>query len=263
MNTAAEQSSYTPIFNWEAARDRKLLLGGLIVASAILHALCFYIFQIIYPPTVALLPPPARVSVINGSTEEGKLLLQWIEAEDPALASSTVRPPDAQQLTPPAAEHVPSFVGRQPQLKEPPPYRADVRVPSAQPPGPVPIPRRTAPTPAPVAPTTVTFSAAAGESLHEFEIPQLQFTTTRRETPEAAQFRLAIGPHGEVRHCFVERSSGDAALDEQARHQLLLARFPATENREPKIESQLRWFTATIHWGSDIAAPAANRSPAP
>jgi TonB family protein len=253
MNAAVEQASYTPIFNWDAPRDRRVLLGGLIVASAILHALCFYVFQIVYPPTVALLPAPARVSVINASTEEGRLLLQWIAAEDPALASTTVRPPDAPQLAPPAAVHVPSFVGRAPQLQDPPPYEPDLSVRSPQPPGPVPTPRHAAPAPAPVAPTTITITAAGaeGESCGVLEIGQLQFTTSSREPPVAAQFRVAVDPHGVVRHCFVERSSGDASLDDQARQQLLRARFPAAADR-----AALSWFTATIHWGSDVPAPA-------
>ena len=54
-----------------------------------LHALCFYAFQIIYPPAVALLPPPGRVTVIAPNTQEERVLLRWLEAEDPALASTT------------------------------------------------------------------------------------------------------------------------------------------------------------------------------
>ena len=51
--------------------------------------LCFYAFQIIYPPAVALLPPPGRVTMIAPNTHEERVLLQWLEAEDPAIASTT------------------------------------------------------------------------------------------------------------------------------------------------------------------------------
>jgi hypothetical protein len=86
---------FTPIFNWSPRRSRKLSLISFIVGSAVLHALCFYVFQVVYPPTIALLPPPARVNLITPETEEGRLLLRWIEAEDPALSSTTQRGPDA------------------------------------------------------------------------------------------------------------------------------------------------------------------------
>ena len=102
MRPATPAIEYTPIFNWSPARSRKVSIISFIAASAVLHALCFYIFQIIYPPTVALLPPPARVSIITPASEEGRLLLRWIEAEDPALSSTTQRPPDASSFARPA-----------------------------------------------------------------------------------------------------------------------------------------------------------------
>ena len=41
------------IFAWEDRRQQSATIIGFIFASLILHALCFYIFQVIYPPTVA------------------------------------------------------------------------------------------------------------------------------------------------------------------------------------------------------------------
>jgi len=61
-----------------------------------------------------------------------------------------------------------------------------------------------------------------------------------------------------VRYCFLQDSSGDAALDNQARRSLLLARFPAIENRKSKIENGDLWITATIEWGNDLTVPSAN-----
>ncbi|CAN5525971.1 hypothetical protein BH20VER1_BH20VER1_28030 [soil metagenome] len=240
---AATPTGYVPIFDWDAPSGRKVLLGSLIVASAVLHALCFYLFQIIYPPTVALLPPPARVSLINGETEEGRVLLRWLEAEDPALASTTQRPPGAELA--PSPPHVPSYMTRQPALKEAPTVVPDLRVPSPLPPAAVPMPRGAAPTPAPTAATILTF-ASEHAALGAPAIPTLQFTGSTKEPPAVARFRVAVGAAGEVRHCLVETSSGDAALDEQARQQILLCRFPA------RAEAAVVWTTATVEWGSDI-----------
>ena len=260
------QPEFTPVFNWSPRRSRKLSLFSFISASALLHALCFYVFQVIYPPTVALLPPPARVSVITPDSDEGRLLLRWIEAEDPALSSTTQRPPDVAPLTPPKPEHVPSYAGRVPPLKKIPPLEPELRIPSAQPPGPVPMLRpRAAAAPSPqVVPTTLTF-ADADERLGAPELPPLQFTTTNQELPEAAQFRVGISARGYVQYCFLETSSGDPALDAQARNHIVRTRFPTIdmqklvlrERREPngsKIENTvvLLWTTATVEWGNDI-----------
>ncbi len=242
---------FAPVFDWTPPRNRNVSLISFIAGSTILHALCFYVFQIIYPPTVALLPPPARVNVITAATEEGRLLLRWIEAEDPALSSTTQRPPDAPTVDLPKPVHVPSYVNRQPALKEPPPYQPDLRVPSPQPPGPVPM-ARPSPAAAPaVVVTTLTFERDLGTP----ELPRLQFTTASKEPPEAAQFRVAIGDHGAVRHCFVESSSGDADLDAQARGYILQTRFPAIPDRSRHPKDGLLWTTATVEWGNDLAAP--------
>jgi hypothetical protein len=230
----------------------------LILASTILHALCFYLFQVIYPPPVALLPPPARVSIIPGGTEEGQLLLRWIEAEDPALASTTQRPAAA-QIAPPSPPHLPSYHGRQPALREPPAAPPDLRVPSPQPPAAVLLPRAIASTPAPRAPTTLTFAG----TVETPAIPPLQFTASTKELPSAARFRVAIGPSGEVRHCFLQESSGDAALDDQARLQILLCRFPPAQRSAEEGENLLTWTTAVVEWGSDLLPPGGDTSTSP
>jgi hypothetical protein len=66
-----------------------------------------------------------------------------------------------------------------------------------------------------------------------------------------------------VRHCFLETSSGDPALDEQARKYLLLCRFREPLNAQKS--DGLLWTTAVFEWGSDIVlpAPAPTFSPTP
>src|ERR1051326_8632982 len=137
MSLAASDSL---IFNWESPRRRRsLALAGFLFVSFFAHAAGFYVFQIVYPPTLALLRPPARVNLITSASEQGRSLLQWIEAEDPALISTTRRPPDARPYVLPKIEHLPSYTAVEPALKEPPPLQVDLRVPSSQPPKPVPM----------------------------------------------------------------------------------------------------------------------------
>ena len=118
------------VFTWEEPRRRRLALTGFLVGSIVLHALCFYAFQIIYPPAVALLPPPGRVTVIAPNTEEGRGLLRWLEAEDPALASTTQLPADGKSLAMPTIQHAPSYLMRQPALREMPPAPPDPPIPA-------------------------------------------------------------------------------------------------------------------------------------
>jgi len=239
----------TLVFNWESRRPRNLMIAGFLAASLLAHAACFYIFQIVYPPTVALLPPPARVNLITADSEEGRTLLRWIEAEDPALASTTRRPPDAKSYSLPKVQHVPSYFATEPALKEVPPLAVDLHIPSSQPPGAVSIihPHSTATVAA--APTTVVFSREI-ESLGKPAFAAPKFATSSNQSPDAVHFRIAVSCYGEIRYCFPLNSSGDRALDEQARNYLALGRFP------PRLgtgEGSLTWGIATVEWGNDLA----------
>src|SRR6266478_9665891 len=168
MNSLISQSAAEPlIFGWASPRGEKLAITIFVAISLAAHALCFYIFQIVYPPTVALLPPPARVSLITPASEEGRTLLRWIDAEDPVLAFTTQRPPEARLRALPRVEHVPSYLSVEPVLKEVPPLILDLRIPSSQPPGAAPFVHRKAPQTLGPITTSVSFS----EELEAFGAP--------------------------------------------------------------------------------------------
>lgn len=254
MNSPALTSDNGLIFQWEAPRRSQLAVAGFVVASIVGHAFCFYMFQIVYPPAVALLPPPARVIVIASNTDEGRTLLRWIEAEDPALASITQRPPDAKPVAPPALQHVPSYLNNQPSLKKLPPLISDLRVPSSQAPGPVPLARTRKASATPIVPTTVTFSSEVSE-LGESQAPSTKWSASTREPPQSAEFRVAITDNGILRYCLLENSSGDAALDEQAQRYLARFRFAGNAGKNSSREQDLIWAIATVEWGNDVALP--------
>src|SRR5437763_6011763 len=83
------------VFGWERPGRGKWTLTGFLLASLGLHAFGFYLFQIVYPPAVALLPPPGRISLIAPDTDEGRQILSWLEAVDTALAYTTQLAPDS------------------------------------------------------------------------------------------------------------------------------------------------------------------------
>jgi hypothetical protein len=264
MNSVISQSAAEPlIFSWDSPRGEKLAITIFLAISLVAHALCFYIFQIVYPPTIALLPPPARVTLITPASEEGRTLLRWIDAEDPALAFTTHRPQETKLRALPKVEHVPSYSAIEPTLKKIPPLQRDLRIPSGQPPGAVQFLHQKNAPPVSVVKTSVSFSnelKAFGAPI----LPEPAFIASNEEMPETIRFRVAVSKLGEVRYCFPINSSGDPALDEQARLYIARCRFPQNANAG-KPDSFLTWGTATIVWGNDIAhpqsAPAARITP--
>src|SRR5437764_4363163 len=83
------------LFSWEPPRRRRAAITAFVALSLIAHALCFYIFQIVYPPNFSFLPPPPRVSVITSHSEGGRKPLRLVDPEDPAPAFTTPLPAQA------------------------------------------------------------------------------------------------------------------------------------------------------------------------
>jgi hypothetical protein len=265
MNSGVSEITTEPLlFSWDSPRQQKAVLAIFLVLSLVAHLLCFYIFQVVYPTPVALLPPPARITFISPESEEGRTLLHWIDAEDPALAFTTHLPPGARLGALPKAEHVPSYSAVDPILKGIPAVSPDLRIPSSRPPDAVRArARKIAAVVEPV--KTHTFFS---KELDEFGIPSVpssRFVASNEETPEALRFRVGVNNFGEIRYCFPINSSGDPALDEQGRLQLLRSRFSPESAIAGKLGSSLVWGIATIQWGSDVVrpqqTPAASISP--
>ena len=248
------------LFRWESPRRRRAGIVLFLTASVLAHAFCFYVFQIVYPPTVTLLPPPARVSLITSNSDEGRSLLRWIDAEDPALAFTTLRPVEGRLRALPKIGHVPSYTTNEPTLKQPPPLPKDVQAPSFPPPQRVAMLHPAATPEMSVISTAVSFS----EEFNIFgaaKLPSSKFVASTNEPPQSIQFRVAVGDDGEIRYCFPLSSSGDAALDQQAHDFMMLVRFPL----KPKAETDgrgLSWGMATINWGNDIAPPSSSHTEA-
>lgn len=245
------------LFHWERPRPRRLAILGFIGASLGLHALCFYLFQVIYPPAISLLPPPARVSLIAPTNPDARSFLAWVNAEDPALASQTLRPSGAREYQLPKLEHVPSYLTTPPQLKSLPAETVTPSEPAAMPPAPVEMTTASPPPPAVAISSAIHFSESLGG--REINVPALSFHASSREAPQTALFRIAVDENGVVRYTLLAQSSGDSTLDEEARRYLALSRFAPAEHSP---NEQLTWATATIDFGTDVVLPPATE-PAP
>jgi hypothetical protein len=260
MNNLSPELATEPLlFSWDSSRTQKAAILAFLALSFLAHAVCFYIFQVVYPPTITLLPPPARVALITPASEEGRTLLRWIDAEDPAVAFTTHRPPEARLRALQKVEHVPSYHAMEPTLKEIPPLQADSRAPDSQPPGAVPFMRQKSASAAGPILTSVSFSSEL-DAFGVATLPPLKFVASNGETPEAIRFHVVVSRLGEIRFCFPINSSGDPALDEQGRLYLARCRFPKSAPGDGKPDGSFTWGIATIEWGSDIARPQARQT---
>ena len=264
MSSGASEIVIEPLlFSWDSPRQQKAVLAIFVVMSLVGHAFCFYVFQIVYPTPVALLPPPAGVTFIVPDSEQGRTLLRWIDAEDPALAFTTHAPQTKIDAVS-KAEHLPSYFALDPPLKKIPAFKPDLRIPSSRPPGAVPSLSRKTDSAGAMDRTYISFS----KELKQFgvaNIPKTRFAASHEETPETLRFRIAVSDLGEIRYCFPINSSGDRALDEQGRLQLVRSHFSPFRFTSDRPGLSLVWGTATIQWGSDVArplkAPAATVTP--
>jgi hypothetical protein len=254
MNSATASAL---LFNWEAPRRRNVAIVTFLGVSFVAHIVCFYLFQIVYPPTGSLIPAPQRVNFITARSEEGATLLRWVDAQDPALATTTRRLPEARRYLLGKIQHIPSYSENEPLLKAAPPLMTNLRVPSAQPPGPVPWRQMAKPVPVGSVPSKVTFSSEL-QQLGEAKFAPTIFRTSTNEPPQNVQFRVAVDPRGAVVYCFPLNSSGDAALDEEARQHLALCRFPVKSTAGAE---SLAWGIATFAWGNDVASPTPSAAP--
>ena len=255
MNSVASDVAAEPLlFSWDSPGRQRTMLTAFLVLSLLAHALCFYIFQIVYPTPVALLPPPARVTFIAPDSEEGRTLLRWIDAEDPAVTFTTHPVLGIKLGALPRTEHLPSYSTVEPMLKELPPLKPDLRIPSSRPPTTVHSAAQKAASARDIARTYISFS----KELDQFGAASFSpsgFAASNQETPETLRFRVAVNDLGEIRYCFPINSSGDPALDEQARLQVIRSRFSLEKQTGNKPDVALVWGMATIEWGSDVARP--------
>ena len=74
MNSLNPELETEPLlFSWDSPRRGNLGVLAFLALSLVAHAFCFYIFQVVYPPTVTLLPPPARVALITPAYAAGEV----------------------------------------------------------------------------------------------------------------------------------------------------------------------------------------------
>jgi len=251
---AAQVGQYRLVFRWPE-RTASLLIPALFVLSVAVHALAFYIFQVVYPPAVTSAPPRAQVTLLTAETPQGAALLRWVQAQDPATVASI------QEITPAGLgeiRYTPSYATAPTPLKEEEPPPEPIGLPSAY----------------SLLNINNSKAAAAGTLSRSSVISSLSFSETLRARESAASpqpleinakssanlrptvFLVGIGDRGEVRYCFLQESSADRAMDEQGENLLRQHTFSHSE-------SALEWGFATFTWGAEAYAPQNANPPSP
>jgi len=201
------------------------------------------------------------MTLISPDDPESLALLRWVEAEDPALATTTQRTAEAKFFVLPPIEHRPFYDTHQPKLRTLPPLAPDLSIPSSAAVGPVRPPQMKGNATGFTRKTMALFGDQP-PGLGDPIFADFKFRLTRPDAPANARFRVAIDGGGAIRFCFLIESSGDPALDEQGRNFLQLCRFKSPsrtgtkENAPPTNATGLFWTTTAILWGNDLTSNA-------
>jgi len=243
---AAQVGHYRLVFRWPE-RTASLLLPALFVLSVAVHALAFYVFQVVYPPTVVSAPARGQVTLLAPGTPQGDALLRRVQAQDPATAARI------QEITPSGLgeiPYIPSYATAKMPLKEGEAPAENIGFPSAhslldQ------IGSKSA-SPANVPRLSVASSLSFSETLCSRESAgqpqQVKLTAKSSANLRPTVFLVGIGDRGEVRYSFLQESSTDPVMDAQAETLLRQHGFS-------RSETPLEWGFATFTWGAEAYAP--------
>lgn len=234
-------------FDWPRREGFPFILLGCVIASLLAHAATFFLFQVNDPRGTSIPRTAPQVSVLTPSSPEAIALLHWIDAQDPALVAS------ASSVTPPGLFDIayrPSYATMRTAPLAPAETPVTVSFPSAR--DALAIITSTAPQPAvpPVAEqshlTTVRFSSTL-DGRTPTAPPALVLQTRALEPAEPTRHLIGVTDRGEVRFLFLQDSSSQPALDDQAAAHLQSLRFPPSE-------APITWAIATVIWGDDAYA---------
>jgi hypothetical protein len=226
------------IFDWTPHRWNQPLIGFL-AASLLVHFAAFYVFHVVYPTTNSLLPPTARVSVLNPKNSDDHRILNWVELHDP---STLTTPKFQNDLVPNLVPgYRPSFSTTAPGPLADPQPSVSLRTPnpslfSAE----TLLPLRGQPTITPIKRSFLT-RLEFGNNLQTRQPVFSGSPPTASEMLEPCTFFAGVNPRGEIEYLFLWQTSGNDRRDTQAEQFVRQIHFLGT----PKST----WDLITLRWG--------------
>ena len=231
-------------FQWPEREGFPWFLFTFVLLSFAAHAASFFIFQAVFPQRATLPQRAPAVHLLTGSTPEERAVLEWIDAEDPALVAS------ASSVTPPRlldVEYRPSYATHRTAPRSVAEPQSSVQFPAVKSALAIIASAETKSAAARPArepsPTRVSFSAAiASRALVR---PPDPAAIAKAAAPlEPSRYLIGVTDRGEVRFVFLQHSSGDPAFDDAGAARLASATFA------PEA-TPIAWAQATVTWGDD------------
>ncbi len=237
-------------FRWQKNRGVFSWLPWFLSLSLAAHFGTFFLFRVVYTEPVSIPPPAPQVFILSATNPEHAALLQWIDDEDPALVASlpAKEPPplytasyrpsfDTIRTEPIAALHSQTPSVHEFQVRSPHELLRDAD-PSAIKADSLKKPQ----------PTRLSFS---GELQARVLTRAAAFTGSKSTEPlQQARFLIGVSDRGEVRYWFLQESSGNTRIDNEASAHLVSLSF------EPAA-APVVWGFATFAWGDEIYSGAA------
>jgi len=226
------------VFRWPE-RSSSLLLPAFFALAVAVHAMAFYLFQVVYPPTASIAPPPAHVTLLTPATAENRALLSWLEHQAP-------RPVVIPGEPSPGIAYTPSY-----RTGGPPPRSTIAEVATALPwpSGLPPASRRSAPA-EPTRPG-IASTLRVSESLRPraASLPATVALAPEQGSRLPTVYLAAVTAEGEISHLFLQSGSGDPALDDAA------GKYLRTLSLLKAPGAPLLWGTVTLVWGAGGQTP--------
>lgn len=220
-------------FSWTKTRWTGNGLPGLLLVSAFVHSLAFFLLQVV-PREKATAPEREReIELLSGEIPEHQALLAAVEAESPVAAlSHQLLPADdllarSRQPAPPQARTAPL----EPGLWRP---QSGFLLPSLR-------SARTHPETAAAKPRPARIQLSQREQDRLANLPSLP-STPKGRLLENPTFLIGIGGDGTVQFVLLQKSSGDEGADRLVENTLRRLEFVGGQ-------AETQWGDATFIWG--------------
>ncbi len=216
-----------------------------VFLSLLAHAGSFLVFQVVYPQHVSVPPPPPQVQLLSTATPQYEAIMNWVDAEDPALAASahSVRPANLLEVL-----YQPSYAVQRTAPRGVPEARVTVQFPAARNPLAVIRSAEQHSTAAPASPGSLATRLILSPPFSNralAQLPDLAVSVRTAAPVEPSRYLIGVSDRGEVRFVFLQQSSGNPALDAAGAKALTRATFAAQA-------IAVSWGHATIAWGDEV-----------
>jgi hypothetical protein len=243
------------IFRWPERRA-SLVLPIIFMLSVAAHGLAFYLFQVSYPPTVFISPPPAQITLLTPSTPENRTFLAWLDSQDPALPK---KPQDINPSGLGEIHYLSSYTTPNTLPKTPEEMPGALAYPPAKSSLELLSPKRVRrELPLKSVASSLSFSKELKVRAPQDTAP-IRLSSRSGASLQTSLFLIGVNGYGQIVYSFLQSSCGDRQVDNEA-EQLLLQR----EFKRQAASDALVWGFATFTWGAEafaVAPPAASATP--